>query len=61
MDKVLIAQQTAESGIDFLKEKGYDILYVDGTDEDAFAEAVKECSALDSPEWGGRSWNREPI
>ena len=46
MDKVLIAQQTAESGIDFLKEKGYDILYVDGTDEDAFAEAVKECSAV---------------
>lgn len=37
MDKVLIPQPIAESGIDFLKEKGYDILYVDGTDEEAFA------------------------
>lgn len=46
MDKVLIPQPIAESGIDFLKEKGYDILYVDGTDEEAFAEAVKECSAV---------------
>lgn len=46
MDKVLIPQPTAEAGINFLKEHGYDIIYVNGRDEEAFAKAVESCSAV---------------
>lgn len=46
MEKVLVPQPVAETGINFLKEKGYEIVYADGSDEETFAEAVKDCSAV---------------
>ncbi|MEY8339250.1 hydroxyacid dehydrogenase [Lachnospiraceae bacterium 62-35] len=46
MDKILIPQPVASVGVDFLQEKGYEIIYTDGEKKEALIEAIRECSAV---------------
>ena len=46
MDKILIPQPVAAVGVDFLQERGYEIIYADGEKKEALKEAIRECSAV---------------
>ena len=46
MEKILIPQPVAKEGVDFLEEKGYEIVYADGGNEDEVRNAIKDCSAI---------------
>ena len=44
--KVLITEQVSQKGIDFLIDKGYEIVFPKGKDEDSLIEAAKDCEAI---------------
>lgn len=44
--KVLIPQPVAEEGVDYLKDHGYEVVFVENSDEESLKEAVGDCSAI---------------
>ncbi|RGZ00477.1 hydroxyacid dehydrogenase [Clostridium sp. AM58-1XD] len=62
MKKILIPQPVAREGVDFLEERGYEIMYADGSNEAEVREAIKDCSAvwLGVPEIGRKEMEAAP-
>ena len=46
MKKILITENISRAGIDFLREKGYEVCFPGGTSEEELVRAVADCEGL---------------